>query len=198
MDTDSASRLHGSAELHAVLSLILDQVDPDAVGFEYRLVGTAAALAQGVRLPVGDVDILVAHRGDIDRAATALHGFPCLDPPVWLPDARQYFARFVVEQVKVEVSTVEWPTDADTFECIGRGPWEHYVRMKVGKHIVPAVGLELRLASELVRDRRDRYVPLIEHMRSHGANLQLVQKALHARGLDPARQTRVLAQLQHQ
>jgi hypothetical protein len=198
VDTDSPSRLHDPEQLHAVLSLILDQVDPDAVGFDYRLVGTAAALAQGVRLPVGDVDILAARRGDIDRAATALSGFTCLDPPVWLPDARQYFARFVVEQVNVEVSTVEWPTDADTFECIGRGPWEHYVRIGVGKHVVPVVRLELRLASELVRDRRDRYVPLIEHMRSHGANLQLVQKAMQARGLDPAWQRRILTRLQHQ
>jgi hypothetical protein len=199
VDKNSKARtLHDPAELHSVLSLVLDEVDPDAVGFEYRLVGTAAALAQGVRLPVGDVDILLARRGDIDRAATALSGFPCLDPPVWLPGARQYFARFVVDEVKVEISTVESSTDTDTFECVGRGPWQHYVRIRLGKHVVPVVGLELRLASELVRDRPDRYVPLIEHMRSHGADLQLVQKAMRARGLDPARQTRILDQLQHQ
>jgi hypothetical protein len=51
-----------------------------------------------------------------------LSGSPCLDPPAWLPDARQYFARFVVEEVKVEISTVESLTDTDTFECFGRGP----------------------------------------------------------------------------
>lgn len=103
--------LQDPAELQRVLSMVLGQVDPDAVGTQYRLVGTAAALAQGVRPPAGDVNILVAQRGDIDRAATALSGFRSVDPPVWLSDARQYFARFVVEEVKVEISTVESLTD---------------------------------------------------------------------------------------
>jgi hypothetical protein len=144
------------------------------------------------------VDILVAQRGDVDRFAAALSEFPCLTSPVWLPDARQYFARFEVEEIDVGVSTVEQFADTDTFECIGRGPWEHYLHVGFGRHVVPVVSLELRLVSELVRDRPDRYVPLIEHMRLHGTNLQLVHKAMRERGVDRALQDRVLDQLQHQ
>nr|BFE73548.1 hypothetical protein GCM10020092_068490 [Actinoplanes digitatis] len=62
----------------------------------YRLVGTGAALAQGVRLPYGDIDILVARRSDVDLFAVALAGFPCLTEPVWLSEAGQYYARFAV------------------------------------------------------------------------------------------------------
>lgn len=98
---------------------------------------------------------------------------------------RQYFTHFEVNGVGVGSSTVEIPTDADTFECIGRGPWEHYVDVRIGKHVVPVVRLELRLVSELVRNRPDRYTPLIEYMRSQGADLQLVQKAMDERKVDP-------------
>jgi len=84
-----------------------------------------------------------------------------------------------------------------SLECIGLGPWNHYVDVRIGKRLVPVVRLELRLVSELVRNRPDRYTPLIEHMRSHGADLQLVHRAMNDRGVDPARQEHILDQLQH-
>lgn len=185
--------LHDPAKLESVLSRVLDQVASNTSGVKYRLVGTSAAPAQGVQLPVGDVDILAARRDDVDRFASALFGFPCLAPPAWVPDARQYFARFQVEEVDVEISTVEQPVNTDTFECIGRGPWEHYVLVSIGKHVVPVVRLELRLITELVRDRPDRYTPLTEHMRRRGADLQPVLKAMHDRKVDPMVQERILA-----
>ncbi len=190
--------LLGLAKLQTVLSLVLDRVDSDAVGLEYRLVGTAAAVIQGVRLPTGDVDILVAQRGDVERFAAALHGWPCLAPPAWLPEARQFFTRFGVDGVDVEISTVEWPARTDTFECVGRGPWRHHVRIQMGRHVVPAVSLELRLASELVRNRPDRYAPMIEHMQLHGADVHLVLRAMRDRGVAAALQDRVAQQLQKQ
>ncbi|MFC8258010.1 hypothetical protein ACFUNF_10335 [Streptomyces sp. NPDC057291] len=197
MDRNAKARtLTGPAELQNVLSLLLDQIDPDALGLDYRLVGTGAALAQGVQLPVNDVDILMIQRGDVDRAAAALSGFPCRDSPVWLPDARQYFARFEVAGIEVEISTVETSTDTGTLECVGRGPWEHFVRVGMGRHLVPAVGLELRLVTELVRDRPDRYEPLMEHMRLRGADLPLLRKAMGERAVDPAWQEHILDQLQ--
>jgi hypothetical protein len=190
--------LRDGAELQRIVSRVLDRVDPEASGLEYRLVGTGAALAQGVQLPVGDVDILVTRRGDVDRVAAALAEFRCLDSPNWLPQARQYYAQFEVEEIGVGASNVEWPVEADGFECVGPGPWEHYVPVRFGQHVVPAVRLELRLGSELVRDRPDRYVPLIEHMRWHGADLQLAEKAMKERGVDPVRQERILDQLRPQ
>ncbi len=175
--------------MRKILSTVLDQIDPDATGFGYRLVGTSAALLQGVELHAGDVDILVARRDDVDGIAAALSRFPCLRPPVWLPGARQYVAHYQVDDIGVEASTVEWPADTDALECIGAGPWQHYVQVQCGKHIVPAVRLELRLVSELYRDRPDRYLPLIDHMRVHGADLQLVQKGMAERSAQPALQS---------
>jgi hypothetical protein len=187
--------LRDRAELQKVLSVVLDRLDPDASAFEYRLVGTGAALAQGVQLPTGDIDVLVARRDDVDRIAAALSGFPCLVQPAWLPDARQYFARFRVEQIGVEISTLEWSADTNTSEWIGRSLWEHYVQIKLGAHIVPATCLELQLVTEHIRNRPDRYLPLVEHMQVHGADLQLVQEAMSERGVDPKRQRQILDQL---
>ncbi len=79
-----------------------------------------------------------------------------MQPPAWLPDAGQYYTHFLVNEIDVGASTVEVPTETDTFECVGRGPWEHYLDINLGKHSVPAVVLELRLVSELLRNRPDR------------------------------------------
>jgi hypothetical protein len=198
MEQNSLAPLRDRAELQRILTLVLDLIDPDASGFDYRLVGTGAALAQGVHLPTGDIDILVARRVEVDRFAAALSGFRCLEPPAWLPEARQYFTHFEVDGIDVGASTVEVPADTDAIECIGRGPWQHYVDIDFGRHVVPAVALELRLVSELIRDRPERYEPLIEHMRSHGADLELVRKSMSERGVDPTLQQQVLGRLRHQ
>jgi hypothetical protein len=190
--------LRDRAELLKTLSLVLDLLDPGTTGFEYRLVGTGAALAQGVHLPTGDIDILVARREEVDRFAAALAGFPCLEPPEWLPQARQYFTHFEIDGIDVGASTVEVPTNAKAIECIGSGPWQHYVSITTAQHTVPAVALELRLVSELIRNRPDRYTPLIEHMRSNGADIELVQQSMREREVDPARQRQILNRLQDQ
>ncbi|MER7332773.1 MULTISPECIES: hypothetical protein [unclassified Micromonospora] len=191
MDQNKARPLRDQAELRKILSKVLDHIDPGANGIGYRLVGTSAALLQGVELQASDVDILVARRDDVDTIAAALSRFPCLDPPVWLPHAGQYFAHYEVDQIDVGVSTVERQADTDVLECVGTGPWQHYRPVQCGRHVVPAVRLELRLVSELYRDRPDRYMPLIDHLRMHGADLQLVQKAMTERAVQPALQARV-------
>ncbi|WP_203719053.1 hypothetical protein [Asanoa siamensis] len=178
-----------AARLRVVLSRVLDLLATDRPA--YRLVGTAAAVAQGVDLPAGDVDILLRRRGDVDRVAAALSRFPCATAPVWLPEARQYFARFDVDGTDVELSTVEWPAGSDVCEGAGPGPWRHHVPVRMGAHVVPAVRVELRLVTELVRDRPDRYEPLLAHLRRHGADLALVRRAMRERGVDPPLRQRV-------
>jgi hypothetical protein len=153
----------------------------------YRLGGTSAALLQGVRLPVGDIDLLAARREDVDEFAAALAAFPCLYPASWLAECSQYFVRYEVHGAIVEMSTVERETDSDAMECVGRGPWQHFVWVECGPHRVPAVRLELRLASELVRDRADRYEPLLEHLRAQGCDLDLLDRAMTAQGLSVER-----------
>jgi hypothetical protein len=194
MEQNASPRpLRDRTELQRVLSLLLDLLGP--APFKYRLVGTGAALAQGVHLPTGDIDILVTRRTEVDRFAAALSGFRCMDPPAWLPGARQYFTHYVVDEIKVGASTVEVPTDSDAIECIGPGPWQHYVDIDFGRHVVPAVALELRLVSELIRDRPDRYTPLLAHLRTHGADWPLVRRSMQERAVDPMLQKQILAQL---
>ncbi|MET8153896.1 hypothetical protein ACIBSW_20740 [Actinoplanes sp. NPDC049668] len=197
MDPGGAVRpLRDRAELFRTLSLVLRRAGPDGPVPRYRLVGTGAALAQGVRLPAGDIDILVARRSDVDLFVAALAGFPCLTAPVWLPDPGQYYARFAVGEIDVGFSTVERPVDTDTIECMGSGPWRHYVDVAVEGRLVPAVRLELRLVSELVRDRPDRYLPLIAHLRRHGGDLGLLRRSMRDRRVDPALRRRIVDQLE--
>ncbi|NRQ32085.1 hypothetical protein HII36_09570 [Nonomuraea sp. NN258] len=161
-----------------VLDTVLTAVRPVDTDVVYRLGGTSAALLQGVQLPVGDIDLLVARRQDVDRFSAALASFPCTHTASWLPDSLQYFARYEVRGVNVEISTTERQVDSDGMECVGRGPWEHYLWIACGSHQVPAVRLELRLATELLRDRADRYEPLLDHMSANGCDPDLLHRAL--------------------
>ncbi|WP_049567474.1 hypothetical protein [Nonomuraea sp. SBT364] len=163
----------------------------------YRVGGTGAALLQGVQLPVGDLDLLLARREDVDTVAAALSPFPCLYATSWLPESAQYFARYEVNGVHVEISTVEQETDSDGMECVGRGPWQHYVMITCGSYRVPVVRLELRLATELLRDRPDRYEPLLDHLATYGFDAALLHRAMTARDLPPERRHYVTDRLTH-
>lgn len=134
---------------------VLDRIEREGP-FRYRLIGTAAALLRGVPLEPGDVDLLAASRADVDLFARALRNCRCLTAPVWMPDARQYYAAFEVDGVKVEASTVEWPTDSDLLESLGSGPWTHFTDIMVGDKTVPTVAIELRLATEVRRGREEQ------------------------------------------
>ncbi len=181
-------------QLEHTLVAVLDSALPACAQFEYRLVGTAAALLQGVALPAGDVDILLRERQGVDAFGAALSHFACLRPPVWMPHG-QYYAEYDVHGAHVELSTVEVATDADGLECVGRGPWEHYVSVACGPYTVPVVALELRLVTELARDRPDRYLPLVQHLRVQGCDTELVCLGLEAYGLATALRESVLHQL---
>jgi hypothetical protein len=43
------------------------------------------------------------------------------------------------------------------------------------------VRLELRLTTEFLRDSPDRYRPLLSHLGTHGADLELLQQSLAVR-----------------
>jgi hypothetical protein len=195
MDMDERAPLRSRAHLVETLVMVLDQAGPERPA--YRLVGSAAAVLQGVDTPAGDVDLLVARRPDVDVLAAALAAFPCRQPPTWLPDAGQYFARYHVNGADVEISTVERPTDSDAIECLGSGPWTHYVDVPCGAHTVPVVQLELRLISELVRNRLDRAALLIEHIQRGSHDRELVRRGIAATGMPLERQQAFLHQLEN-
>ena len=157
------NRLLDRSRLQETLITVLDHTLPIHPDIQYRLVGTGAALLHGVDLPAGDVDLLVKERSDVDAFADALASFECLEPLAWLPDDDQYYANYMVNGVEVGISTVEVETDLDTIETFGSGPWErHYVFLPCGPYRVPTVKLELRLITELYRDRPERYNPIIQ------------------------------------
>ncbi len=183
------------ARLREALITLLDHALPSCAQVGYRLVGTGAALLRGVQLPAADVDILVKGRRDVDAFASALSPFKCLFPPTWLADARQYYGNYDVNGVEVGISTVEVDVDSDTIETLGRGPWDHFSFVQCGPYEVPTVALELRLITELRRDRPDRYAPIIRYMQANGCNTALVRRAMDAAGLPQTVKDCVLAQL---
>jgi hypothetical protein len=182
-------------QLRATLVAVLDRAMPACARFEWRLVGTGAALLRGVVLPAADVDLLVRQREAVDGFAAALRDFPCLEPANWLPEARQYYANFDVNGVEVGISTVEWDTDADGLECVGPGPWAHYALLPCGPRAVPTVALELRLVSELARGRPDRAEPILVFLRERGCDTALVRQGMQARGLPEPQQADVIRRL---
>jgi hypothetical protein len=177
------------------LITFLDHTMPTCAQIDYRLVGTGAALLHGVLLPTGDIDILVRERHAVDAFGSALSSFRCLQAPTWLAETQQYYCDYEVNGVEVEISTVEVPSDVDTIETFGRGPWEHFALLSCGQYTVPTVALELRLITELFRNRPDRYQSLIQFMQVHGCDLDFIRRGIAAAGLPQTMQDDVLNKL---
>lgn len=165
------------------------------------MVGTAAALLHGCELPVGDVDFLMRERDHVDAFADALSTHNCLVEPTflqWSPPPRetgQYWCRYDAHGICVEASTVEATTESDCIEVIGSGPWTHYVSIKAGVHLLPTVRIELRLATELSRNRVQKYEPIVDWMIKSGCDLSLVKRAMNACRVPAERQRDVMLRL---
>lgn len=175
------------------LITILDKVMPEASDVEYHFLGTGAALLYGVVLPAGDIDILVKERRGVEVFSDTLACFNCLIAPTYLESMRQYYAEFRINGVEVGISTVEIETDMDWIETYGSGPWTHYVLLPCGPYIVPTVKLELRLITELYRNRQERYDPLIEFLRIKGYDESLLRRGI--KSLSEELQNKVLGRL---
>jgi hypothetical protein len=183
MDEIQTRPLRDRHELIAVLRTGFDLIRPVAPRLRHRLVGTAAACLQGVDLPVGDVDLLLARRQDVDAVAAALAHLPCVAAPQWIEVSRQYYACYSLDGVGFSFSTVEQDSDEDGSECLGPGPWRHYTTVDCDGHPIDCVSLELRLTTEFLRDRPDRYRPLLDHLHAHGADGELLRRSLTMGGV---------------
>lgn len=183
-----------TGQLRDTLTTVLGLVERQG-GFSYRLIGTAADLLRGVPLQPGDVDFLVKTRADVDTLTRALAAFPSLTPPTWMPCCAQYYAAFEVDGVQVDASTVESPSESGFIEAIGSGPWTHFSQIAVGDRRVAVVAPELRLATELSRDRKDRAEIIAHWLRDHGCDAPLLKNAMDGQGIDAETQSSVLALL---
>ena len=170
-----------------MLSTVLDECHDAIADTDYRVVGTAAAMLHGVHLPAADIDVLLRQRAGVDRFLAALCRHECLAPPQYLEGSRQYFAAVRIQGIKVEFSTVEAPSASATSECVGLGPWSHFAMVPCGRRSIPVVALELRLLTELARDRADRYIPIWQFMQCCGFDAELLGRGLRERGISQAK-----------
>jgi hypothetical protein len=182
-------------QLKNILTVFFDLVNSTISLYDYRLVGTAAALIQNVEIQTGDIDILFKQREGIDAIHPLLG--KCLKQPEFLGEEEdgQYLAIYEFKNVILELSTVEYVTDNETMECFGQGPWKNYKNVRVESYSIPVVLLELRLLSELSRGRENRIRSLMEYLQVKGCNLDLIQKGMEERNLDPEIRRKIIKQL---
>jgi hypothetical protein len=177
-----------NTQITTALDLVLDRLHAPSPGRRYALIGTAAAVLHGVPTTAADIDIAVEHRATVDEAAR-LFGAAT---PVWIPHSSQYFCAVKVQDIRVEFSTVENQKPSTHREAGGNGAYLHARAVRLDRHHIPAVRLELRLATEVARDRQDQTRHLIGHLREHGFDKDLLTHAFTAANVPAARQNTVL------
>lgn len=140
--------------------------------------GTASSALSGVSLPVCDVDILAKDRDTVDELVVALGS-----PPATLietPFGHQYLADYEIGGVPVQVSTVESSGSERRrlAECVGEAPWRYFSLVDVAGRPIPVVASELRLASDLMRGREDRWPEIAAHLLAIGFDEELLSQAV--------------------
>jgi hypothetical protein len=156
----------------------------ERLGDRVLIVGTTSSLLRGIELPAGDVDVLARDRDVVDQLAREADrvGARCDAGPQWIdtPFGGQYIADYRVDGVLVEFSTVELsvPEPTRLAECTGDGPWLHADAIHVEGYAVPVVASELRLQSEVLRGRADRWIPIALFLADTGYDERLVNEAM--------------------
>lgn len=184
MSSPDSGRILTRADVLAAIRPILPVLE--RLGEKIRIVGTASSMLRHIDLPVGDVDILAKERPIVEElaAAAAAAGGVCLEPTGWMenPGFGQYFTEFELSGVRIAFSTVELPPGepAHIGECVGDAPWKYFDMIEVEGHYVPVVASELRLFSEVVRSRADRWRQIGAQLEREGYNEELLAAALEA------------------
>jgi hypothetical protein len=160
----------------AALSPVLD--DLVRVSERVRVVGIASSALRGIVLPVGDVDILARDRATVDELVLAF-GSPSATV-IETPFGHQYLADHIIGGASVQVSTDESTASGRRrlAECVGDTPWRYYTLVDVAGQPIPVVASELRLASDLMRGRPDRWRPIAAHLRTMGFDVELLSQAV--------------------
>lgn len=149
-----------------------------------RIVGTASSLLRGVDVPAGDVDILARDRTTVDQLAREADaaGATCDARPrlIDTPFGGQYIADYHIGDVPVQISTVELsiPDPSYVAECAGDAPWAHFDMIDIDGHAIPVVASELRLVSDVIRGRADRWLATASFLADDGYDDRLLGDAL--------------------
>lgn len=171
-------------KLSEILPKILKPLLDKEPLLEFRLVGTASALLHGVELPVNDIDILVKDRIFVDLFADIFKENNGFNPPEWIDITKQYYSTCLIDDIVVGFSTVEIDSNLDTIETFGFGPWKHFSIIELNNLQIPVVKLELRLVTELYRNRKNRIDPIVEYMKRNNYDFALLNRAMNTKRPD--------------
>ena len=149
---------------------------------DYRIVGTSSSLLQGVNLPCNDIDILVKDRKAVDKFSANMCTYQINKNPYFINynNGGQYICEIGVNGVIVEMSTCEWETPSEYVETYGVGPWKYFTKVNFDSYEIFGVKNELRLLTELARNRQDRIGPLVQFLINNGANFDLLKSGMVA------------------
>jgi hypothetical protein len=160
---------------------------------DFRLVGSASSVVRGIRMPAADIDVLLRERSVVDAWCAALGEQHLVTGPMWIDGASQYFATVDIDGERLELSTVEAPTEAETMECVGSGPWSHFDRVQCGTSTVPGVASELRLLTEVARGRTARWQSIAHFLARGPFDRALVERGFAEHEIPADVTTQVLA-----
>ncbi len=166
------------SKTESTLQIILHKIQASRVKINFRLIGTAAAQIRGITIPTADIDLLAESRKDVDAFIEIFRDFIDSESPKWFNCSNQYYASFQIDSTRVEISTVEIDSRLDIMETFGHGPWIHYSMISIGEYEIPAVALELRLISEVLRERTDRIYPIVDYLKQNSLNTDLLKRTL--------------------
>ena len=173
-----------------ILSDVLDLISPILQENQYLLRGTAAGLFQGVFQPVSDISFLAKTHSQVDDFAQALHRFPQVIRPTYFEHEKVYSTVHLVRGVEVCIAALNISHEDAV------NPWCHFVELRIGSRILRAEALELCLVNQIARERPRYYQALIKHMRKNGADNDLLQQAMKAKGIDLDIITKITSQIQ--
>ena len=115
--------------------------------------------------------------GEADDAGAA-----CDASPRWVdtPFGGQYISDYRIGGVPIQISTVELsdPDPGYVAECAGDAPWLHFDTIDIDAYAIPVVASELRLLSDVIRGRTDRWRETASFLATHGYDDRLLSDAL--------------------
>ncbi|GAA3583354.1 hypothetical protein [Kribbella ginsengisoli] len=186
-----------SAPWTTALAFVAEQLNGDRI--DWMLLGSAATALRGVAIVPGDIDIALLAADDVSRAASVL---PTPDPPTpvvsgefvpadWMSTAaeptrhfehageRWTFGRWFVDGVKVELAHIDVPAVA-ALMVEARSPlvWRERDTLKCHGQPVPAVPIEVQLATMISRQQHDRIDATIAAIDASRLNVPLLRRAI--------------------